>query len=143
VGLARSLPDRADLVALRIGPSAWVTIPGELETALGREIKAAARPAFTRVVLAGLTNDYVGYLLTPEVWRRPSYIACASVYGPDGGRRVRDAALAVLGRLGGRLAPSRRRPDGARGRGLRRGRPGGGPARTSCGRPCSGGARPC
>jgi hypothetical protein len=143
VGLAPALPDRADLWALRIGPSAWVTIPGELETALGREIKAAASPAFARVVVAGLSNDHVGYLLTPEAWGRPSYIACGSVYGPDGGPRVRDAALAVLGRLQGRLAPRRRRQDGARGGGVRRGRPGCGPARTSCGRPCSGGARPC
>jgi len=52
-----------------------------------------------RLFIAGLANDYLGYLLTPASYRRPSYIACGSLYGERGGEIVRDAALAALRRL--------------------------------------------
>ena len=51
------------------------------------------------VFIAGLTNDYLGYFLSPASYRRQSYIACGSLYGERGGEIVRDAALAALRRL--------------------------------------------
>jgi hypothetical protein len=99
MGLGDALPRRAELYGVSIGGSAWVTIPGELETKLGREIKAAGAARFDQVFVAGVSNDYLGYLLTPEATARPSYIACASLYGERGGELMRDGAVLLLERL--------------------------------------------
>jgi neutral ceramidase len=100
IGLTESLPSSADVTALAIGRTAWITIPGELETRLGMEIKAGARARWSRVLIAGVSNDYLGYFLLPANYRRPSYIACGSLYGERGGEIMRDAAIAALRRLG-------------------------------------------
>lgn len=99
VGLSEELPSSAEIVALLIGRTAWVTIPGELQTSLGLEIKAAGRGHFSHVFIAGVSNDYLGYFLGPGDYRRPSYIACASLYGERGGQIIRDAAVEALRRL--------------------------------------------
>jgi len=99
VGLARFLPSGAEVIAVALGETAWVAIPGELETSLGLAIKAGAREQFRQVFVAGVTNDYLGYLLSPTDYRRPSYIACGSLYGERGGEIVRDAALSALRRV--------------------------------------------
>lgn len=99
VGLSEAMPSSAEVMAVAVGRTAWVTIPGELETRLGMEIKAGRRGPFGHVFVAGLANDYLGYLLTPEAYREPSYIACGSLYGERGGEIVRDGALQALERL--------------------------------------------
>ena len=99
LGLGDALPRHAELLAVGIGGSAWVTIPGELETRLGREIKTVGAARFDRVFVAGVSNDYLGYLLTPEATVHPSYIGCASLYGERGGELMRDGAVALLERL--------------------------------------------
>jgi hypothetical protein len=99
LGLAGALPSSAEIIALTLAGTAWVTIPGELETRLGLDVKEGMRQRFPHVFIAGLANDYLGYLLTPASYRRPSYIACGSLYGERGGEIVRDAALAALRRL--------------------------------------------
>ncbi len=106
IGLGETLPSSTEVIALRIGRSGWVTIPGELETSLGLEIKAKAGPRFSHVFVAGVSNDYLGYFLAPADYRRPSYIACGSLYGERGGEIIRDAALTALARVG---AGTRRR----------------------------------
>jgi hypothetical protein len=98
--LAQALPSGGELTALAVGETAWVTIPGELETRLGLELKAAARGHFRQVLVAGVSNDYLGYFLTPPHYRHPSYIACGSLYGERGGEIIRDGAIAALRRLG-------------------------------------------
>lgn len=100
VGLSEELPSSAEIVALLIGRTAWVTVPGELQTSLGLDIKAAGREGFSHVFIAGVSNDYLGYFLGPGEYRRPSYIACASLYGERGGQLIRDAAIEALRRLG-------------------------------------------
>jgi neutral ceramidase len=99
VGLSETLPSATKVVAVAIGRTAWVTIPGELETRLGLEIKAAGKQLFPHVLIAGVSNDYLGYFLTPAHYRRPSYIACGSLYGERGGEVMRGAATAALKRL--------------------------------------------
>jgi hypothetical protein len=99
LGLRAALPASADVVAIGIGRSAWVTIPGELDTQLGQEIKAAGRGRFVHTFVAGLANDYLGYFVTPEHFRTPSYISCASLYGERGGEILRGAAVTALQEL--------------------------------------------
>jgi len=99
IGLGSALPTSSELLAFRIGDGAWVTVPGELQTRLGLDIKKAGRRHFARVFVAGYTNDYLGYFLTREDYAKPSYIACGSLYGEGGGEILRDAATELLERL--------------------------------------------
>lgn len=111
VGLGGALGPSSEVVGVVVGRTAWVTIPGELETRLGLELKATPPPPIERVVVAGVSNDYLGYFLTAEAYDRPGYIACGSLYGERGGELVRDAARGLLQRLAGRFgapAPARR-----------------------------------
>ncbi len=101
IGLAGALPSAATLTAVRIGGTAWVTVPGELQTRLGLDIKAAGRRAFAEAFVAGYSNDYLGYFVTRQDYGRPSYVACGSFYGESGGEIVRDAAVELLGWLAG------------------------------------------
>jgi len=103
LGLGSALPRSAEVVAVAVGRAGWVTIPGELETRLGLEIKASAPRPLERVFVAGVSNDYLGYFLTAEAYDRPSYIACGTLYGDRGGAIVRDAAVALLSRLAAQL----------------------------------------
>ena len=62
-------------------------------------VKRLGRQGVSRVLIAGLVNDYLGYFLAPGDYNRPSYVACASLYGERGGEILRDAALRALARL--------------------------------------------
>jgi hypothetical protein len=107
IGLGAALPKAADLTALRIGGTAWVTVPGELQTRLGLDIKTAGRRGFDETFIAGYSNGYLGYFLTPADYGRPSYVACGSLYGETGGETVRDAAVELLSRLEGQRSGRR------------------------------------
>jgi neutral/alkaline ceramidase-like enzyme len=101
IGLAGALASSAAIIALRIGDTAWVTVPGELQTRLGLDIKAAGHGRFEQTFVAGYSNDYLGYFLTALDYDRPSYVACGSFYGERGGELVRDVAVELLNRLAG------------------------------------------
>lgn len=90
------LPADAELVAVAAGPAAWVTVPGEMQSALGESIKRATRPPWRHVFVAGLTNDYLGYFLAPPAAAGSSYVACANLYGPQAGERLASAAVGLL-----------------------------------------------
>jgi len=98
--LGRALPRDAELVAGALGGAAWVTVPGELQTRLGREVKEAARASGARGFVAGYSNDYLGYLLAAEDYPRVAYVACGSLYGPDAGALVTRAASALIRSVG-------------------------------------------
>jgi hypothetical protein len=101
VGLGRAMPTSAGMTAVRIGETAWVTVPGELQTRLGLDVKTAGHGRFAQTFVAGYSNDYLGYFLTRKDYARPSYVACGSFYGDRGGEVVRDAAVELLNRLAG------------------------------------------
>jgi hypothetical protein len=103
--LGRMFPREATLTAVALGDLAWVTVPGELQTALGARLKAKGRELFGHVFVAGVSNDYLGYLVTATDYERPSYITCASVYARDTGEQVVDRATALLSELRGRTRP--------------------------------------
>ena len=107
-GLGAALPRTAELLAVGIGGAAWVSVPGELQTRLGREIKAARTGRFEHVFVAGVSNDYLGYFVDADAYAKPSYVACASLYGERGGELVRDAARELVTRLGAAAEAGRR-----------------------------------
>lgn len=99
IGLGSGLPQEAEMVGLAIGESAWVTIPGELQTRLGQAVKAEGRRLFGHAFVLGISNGYGGYFLTPEEYEKPSYIACASLYGQTGGQVIVQHATTILRKL--------------------------------------------
>jgi hypothetical protein len=99
VGLGWAFPRSTEMVGIAIGASAWITVPGELQTRLGQAIKARGRQLFPLAFVVGLSNDYVGYLLAPEEFRKGGYIGCAALYGEGGGQLVVERAGEILRRL--------------------------------------------
>jgi neutral ceramidase len=108
--LGSALPADAELIAVALGDTAWVTIPGELQTAFGLEIKRAAQTLFAHAFVAGVSNDYLGYFVTPADYDRPAYVTCATVYGPYAGECLASTAADLLYRLRGRSRPVSGRP---------------------------------
>jgi hypothetical protein len=100
VPLGGAFPRQVALTAGRLGTAAWVTIPGELQSVLGEEIKQQGRGPARRVFVAGLSNGYAGYFLRPADYDHVSYVNCASLYGRDGGERLTTAARELLATLG-------------------------------------------
>ena len=103
--LGRMFPREATLTAVALGDVAWITVPGELQTALGQRLKAKGRETFRKVFVAGVSNDYLGYLVTATDYERPSYVTCASVYARDTGEVVADRAGDLLSELRDRPRP--------------------------------------
>jgi hypothetical protein len=108
VPLGDLFPRDATLTAVALGDLAWVVVPGELQTALGRRVKVAGRELFGEAFVAGVSNDYLGYFVTPADYERPSYVTCASVYGPDAGEQLTERAVDLLYGLRGRARPGGR-----------------------------------
>jgi neutral ceramidase len=100
VPLGPLLPADTELVAVAMGRLAWVTMPGEPITALGRAIKEVARQRWPHAFVAGLSNDYLGYFVRPEDYARPGYVTCAAIYGAKLGPCLVDSALTLLEGLG-------------------------------------------
>ena len=99
IPLGRTLPSETELIAVALGPVAWVTIPGEAVSALGREIRDAVRERWTQVVIAGVSNDYLGYFIRPQDEGRTSYVTCAAVYGARLGPCLAATATELLRQL--------------------------------------------
>jgi hypothetical protein len=98
--LSGAFPAATTLTAVALGDLVAVALPGEPVTALGLRIKAEARRSFRQALVAGVSNDYVGYLVTPADWGRRGYVTCASLYGAEAGDRVAARASALVRELG-------------------------------------------
>jgi Neutral/alkaline non-lysosomal ceramidase, N-terminal len=101
VPLDGAVPGEMELTAVAFGDTVVLTIPGELETRLGLTLKRAARPAWRHAVVAGVSNDYLGYFVSAPAYDRPAYVTCASLYGREGGDRITAAGADLLRALAG------------------------------------------
>jgi Neutral/alkaline non-lysosomal ceramidase, N-terminal len=106
IPLGLELPADTELVAAALGDTAVITIPGELQTSFGQAIKRETRGLFGSVLLAGLSNDYLGYFMTPEATGGKGYVACATLYGPAAGGCLTEGALELLYGLAERPRPA-------------------------------------
>ena len=98
--LGSAMPRAVSLVAAALGDTAWVTFPGELQTALGQTIKREAHRRFASVAVAGVSNGYLGYFTTREDARDGRYVTCATVYPYAVGRCLTETAIDALRGLG-------------------------------------------
>jgi neutral ceramidase len=93
-------PIQAEVQVIRLGECALVALPGEPFVELGLALKARSPAGQTLVV--GYTNDWIGYLTTPEAWTQGGYEVAPGPWtrvGPQGGSQVVEAALALLAQL--------------------------------------------
>jgi hypothetical protein len=95
----------AEVQALRLGPLAVVGLPGEIFSSIGRAIKLASPLPAERTLVAGWTNDNVGYVPDHEAFTHGGgyevdvasrYYGHPAPWAPEAGDRLRDAALSVL-----------------------------------------------
>lgn len=81
-------PTAAPVQILRIGNVALVGVPAEATTMSGRRIRAEvskqlAGTGVDNVVVAGLTNSYMGYLTTREEYAKQHYEGASTEFGPN------------------------------------------------------------
>lgn len=94
--LGAMFPSSAPLYGLRINDFALVSFPGEPITAIGVPVKETLRAnGIHYPVVACLTNDLIGYILTEEEYHKSGYEVTASFYGPGLGAVMLENANAL------------------------------------------------
>ena len=76
---------------------AFVTVPGELSALYDARIRQWGEwLGFRHATILGLTDDAVGYIITPEAFRHRTYEATVSFGGPDFGPFIEEKAIELL-----------------------------------------------
>jgi neutral ceramidase len=86
-----------EILALRIGDVGLCTIPGELFTELGQEIKAAS--PFPTTVLLGLANGAAGYMPTRRAYDEGGFEVQATALEAGAAETFREEARSLLAEL--------------------------------------------
>lgn len=109
IGAPDELAETEELfVAVRLNDTAMITIPGEALTEIGFTIQDAIEvQGFDPVLILGLANGYMGYILTPDEYDLGGYEACGTLHGRNTGDFVTDRAIA----MGLALTPPSDEPD--------------------------------
>lgn len=102
---------------VRLGDRLLVGAPGEPSVEMGRRFEAAVRPSLPAgvrdAVVVGLTNDYLGYLITPEEYEMQHYEGGHTVFGIWTSLLMRDSFVALSRALrDGAAAPAPTVPGG-------------------------------
>lgn len=79
-------PTSVPTMVVRIGDRVIATLPGEPTKEVGVRIKAAVLEAsagtgVSKVVISGLTNEYINYITTPEEYDAQNYEGASTMYG--------------------------------------------------------------
>lgn len=93
--LEKLFPATSHVHALRLGDLLVVGVPGEMQAELGQEIKrrAAERTGMRFVVIGGLADEWISYILSEKEYERGGYEATVSFYGPRLGPTLVEAAV--------------------------------------------------
>ena len=82
------------LGVLRVGDLVAVSIPGEMASSLGIQIKDAMRDAGAKnPIIAGLGNEWISYMLPPDEYHKGGYEPGVSFYGETLGPTVVTQAI--------------------------------------------------
>jgi hypothetical protein len=81
--------------SLRLGELLIVGVPGELQAALGLEIKTRAQKntGVRHIAIGGLANEWISYILSTKQYQRGGYEASVSFYGPALGPCIVEGAV--------------------------------------------------
>jgi len=98
---ASMVPKAVPLAALRVGDGLIVTLPGEPTAEVGARVRAAVRQAtgLDRIVVSGLSGEFIQYLTTPEEYDRQHYEGGSTLYGPLSSNLLRQELVELARRL--------------------------------------------
>jgi len=89
-----------EVQALSLAPGvALVGVPGELMVELGGRIRQGS--GLSDCLVCGYTNDYVGYIVTPDSVEQGGYESGMTVFAPEAGQQLADAAGRLAASVGG------------------------------------------
>lgn len=93
--LERIMPEKTHSHCFRLGDLVIVGIPGELTAELGMEVKlkVATATGARVVVIGGLADEWIGYILSEKEYNRGGYEATVSYYGRQLGPIVVENAV--------------------------------------------------
>jgi len=99
--LALLFPTKTHSTSVRVGDLLIVGVPGEMIAELGISVKSRARAAtgVPHVVVGGLADEWVSYILSAEQYRKGGYEASVSFYGEQLGQVIADGAVRGASRL--------------------------------------------
>ncbi|TMK41701.1 MAG: hypothetical protein E6G56_02980 [Actinobacteria bacterium] len=102
---ALNVPRAVPMMVLRVGDRLVVSIPGEMTVGMGERVRAAVRSAsgsggISRVVIAGLANEYLSYYTTPEEYERQHYEGGSTLYGRYSSNLLAETLVELTRRLG-------------------------------------------
>jgi len=89
-----ALPRTAELQVFQIGTTALVSLPGEPILEVGQAVqRSVGAHGFDKVVVIGLANDYIGYLVNEKEYAHGGYeVDSRSYYGPGLGTFIAEQA---------------------------------------------------
>ncbi|MDW8107172.1 MAG: neutral/alkaline non-lysosomal ceramidase N-terminal domain-containing protein [Armatimonadota bacterium] len=91
------MPETAPVSALRVGELVLVGFPGEPTSILGLRTREVGRELGLRYATpVALTNEWIGYILTPREYHTGSYEATISFNGPEAGEVIMQGVRAAL-----------------------------------------------
>jgi hypothetical protein len=86
----------SSLQALRLGKQVLLGVPADLSSQIGLEIKEYGKGLGLRVLIIGFANDYVGYIIPLESYKKGSYAGRMSFNGPHMDQYFREMAFQIL-----------------------------------------------
>lgn len=91
------MPETAPVSVLRLGELVLVGFPGEPTSILGLRTREMGREMGLRYATpVALTNEWIGYILTPREYHTGSYEATISFNGPEAGEAIMQGVRAAL-----------------------------------------------
>jgi hypothetical protein len=95
VMLQSLFPSQTQSLAVRLGDLMIVGVPGEMTAELGMEVKRRVKEASVSkyVVIGGLADEWVSYMLSAKEYARGGYEATISFYGETLGPTVVEAVV--------------------------------------------------
>jgi hypothetical protein len=110
--MSTSFPSVLPVTAMRLGDRLLVTIPGEMTVAMAQRVRtavlqAAAPLPVSRVVIDGLTNEYMQYFTTPQEYEAQHYEGGSTIWGEYQSYAILDGLVRVTTALAaGSAAPA-------------------------------------
>ncbi len=97
-------PPAVPLAVVRIGDGALATVPGEATKEAGARMRAAVVDALrpvgvTHAIIAGLADDYIQYVTTPQEYGQQSYEGASTLYGRNEATFLQERLAELAGAL--------------------------------------------
>lgn len=100
---ADSYPTAVPLFAVRVADRLILSLPGEPTVEVGRRVRDAALAAAGRgvrgAVVAGLANEFIQYLTTPEEYDRQHYEGASTIFGPASSALLTEQLAELVARM--------------------------------------------